>query len=284
MMSRFAYCALMLAALISPAQAESPLAKEIFGHIAAPNRAASEAVGFYSRGCLSGGETLPETGPSWQAMRLSRNRNHGHPNLVSFIKGLSTVAQQQGWAGLYVGDMSQPRGGPMLTGHASHQVGLDADIWMLPPARLNLSRQEREALSSISVVSKDLSKVNELWTRGHHNVIKAAAMDPRVQRIFVTPAVKIRMCQSEREQGDWLAKIRPWWGHNYHFHIRLKCPPDSPNCKPQDDVPNGTGCAYARDFLVDMLKPKDPNAPPPKPKPPKTFDWMPAQCQTIAFD
>ena len=93
-----------------------------------------QAIGSYARGCLAGGVELAENGPTWQAMRLSRNRNWGHPVLIDFVKTLSqTAAKQEGWAGLYVGDMSQPRGGPMLTGHRSHQIGLDVDIWMLPP-------------------------------------------------------------------------------------------------------------------------------------------------------
>ena len=72
------------------------------------------------------------TAPTWQVMRLSRNRNWGHPKLVAFLERLAEKAKKVGWNGLLVGDMSQPRGGPMLTGHASHQVGLDADIWLTP--------------------------------------------------------------------------------------------------------------------------------------------------------
>jgi penicillin-insensitive murein DD-endopeptidase len=126
-------------------------AKPLFGAIQTPSSQPSEALGFYSRGCQAGAVALPETGPTWQAMRLSRNRNWGQPILLDYIQDLSQfAATQPGWAGLYVGDMSQPRGGPMLTGHASHQSGLDVDIWMLPPSRLNLTRAEREEISSIS--------------------------------------------------------------------------------------------------------------------------------------
>ena len=134
-----------------PAMAD-PLAKDVFGNEPGPTGGAPVAIGSYSKGCVSGAVQLPETGPTWQAMRLSRNCNWGHPDLISFVQRLSAkAAAQPGWAGLYVGDMSQPRGGPMLTGHASHQIGLDADIWMLPPPSLSLTRSEREQISSISV-------------------------------------------------------------------------------------------------------------------------------------
>ena len=120
---------------------DTRVAKEVFGHIPTPSNGASEAIGSYARGCQSGAMELPENGQTWQAMRLSRNRNWGQPQLVSFVEDLSAfAATQPGWDGLYIGDMSQPRGGPMLTGHASHQIGLDVDIWMLPPSRLDLFR------------------------------------------------------------------------------------------------------------------------------------------------
>ena len=78
-------------------------------------------------------------------MRLSRNRNWGHPMLVELVKKLAIEAKAyDGWPGLLVGDLSQPRGGPMLTGHRSHQMGLDADIWFLAMPNRVLTAQERE--------------------------------------------------------------------------------------------------------------------------------------------
>ncbi len=108
-------------------------AKELFGAMPLPAEGASEPIGFYSRGCMSGGVQLPPDGPYWQAMRLSRNRQWGLPVLVDFIEKLAQdAATKDGWPGLLIGDMSQPRGGPMVSGHASHQVGLDVDIWIDP--------------------------------------------------------------------------------------------------------------------------------------------------------
>ncbi len=149
-------------------------------------------------------------------MRLSRNRNWGHPALIDFVKRLSAkAATQPGWAGLYVGDMSQPRGGPMTSGHASHQLGLDVDVWMLPPNRLDLSASERESLSSISMQRSNGAYVNSSWTRQHMEVIRAAASDPAVARIFVFAGAKAQMCKDATGDRAWLRKVRPWWGHHY---------------------------------------------------------------------
>ena len=288
--------ALGLALLLTatPAGAE-PLARQLFGAARAPSAQAPQAIGSYSRGCAAGLVALPETGPTWQAMRLSRNRNWGHPELVRFLIDLSGTARQIGWPGLYIGDMAQPRGGPMTGGHASHQTGLDADIWMLPPRRLNLSRAERESISSISVRSDDQTRVTGNWTASHHALLRAAASDPRVDRIFVAAAVKIAMCNdSGRRDRAWLQKIRPIYGHNTHFHVRLKCPQGSPGCERQKpsvaDLSNGgDGCdetlnwwvtTYLEELRNPPRRPK-PEGPPPKTARTYTMSDLPAQCANV---
>ena len=217
-------------------------------------------------------------------MRLSRNRNYGHPELIDYLKTLSRkAAALPGWEGLYVGDLSQPRGGPMLTGHRSHQIGLDADIWMLPPKRLNLTASERENISSISLRRSAGAYVNDSWTRQHHELLKAAAKDPRVARIFVFPGAKVKMCNEEKGDRSWLRKIRPWWGHHYHFHVRLNCPKGSTGCVNQDPPPAGDGCKDAQTWVNNILNPPppDPNAPKPKPRAPITLATLPAQCSSV---
>ena len=261
-------------------------AKEVFGPIAAPSRQDPASFGSYAKGCIGGAAQLPETGPTWQAMRLSRNRNYGHPVLIDFLEDLSRkAAAQPGWAGIYVGDMSQPRGGPMSSGHASHQIGLDADIWMLPPKRLDLTVAERENISSISMRRAAGAYVNDSWTPQHHQVLKAAASDPRVARIFVFPGAKVQMCQDETGDRAWLRKIRPWYGHHYHFHVRLNCPKGDRSCEDQAPPPPGDGCADAQDWVNNILNPPppNPNAKPAKPKPPITLATLPAQCSAVAF-
>lgn len=270
------------------------LANQLFGAMRAGSEQPPAAIGYYSKGCAAGLVQLPETGPTWQAMRLSRNRNWGHPEMIRFLQELSVEARRQGWAGLYVGDISQPRGGPMTSGHSSHQVGLDADIWMLPPRRVNLSRGERERISSISVRTADQRSINNNWTQAHYNIMKAAALDDRVDRIFVAAAVKIEMCRTAtRRDRRWLQKIRPLYGHNTHFHVRLRCPAGSRNCRTQTptvrELSNGgDGCDDTLMWWVtDYLAPPDPNAPK-EPAPPRrrgarefTMDDLPRQCRAV---
>ena len=263
------------------------VAKQIFGAQAGPSRQIPAAYGSYSKGCLAGGAQLPETGPTWQAMRLSRNRNWAHPDTIDMIEKLSRrAAQQPGWAGIYVGDMSQARGGPMLTGHASHQMGLDADVWLLPPESMTLSRAQRESISSVSLRRANGAYTNDRWTRAHHEVVKAAAEDPRVARIFIFPGAKVQMCDDETGDRSYLRKIRPWYGHHYHFHVRLACPRGASGCVDQAPPPPGDGCDDARQWQANILnppkaKPRDPDAPDPAPKRELLLADLPAQCQAV---
>jgi penicillin-insensitive murein endopeptidase len=280
----FLTAAALAVAAALPVSAD-PLAKDVFGTTPGPTGGAPAAIGFYSKGCVSGAVELPETGPTWQAMRLSRNRNWGHPELVGFLIGLSQAARQAGWPGLYIGDMSQPRGGPMMTGHASHQLGLDADIWMLPPQTLSLTPAQREKISSQSVVNKAGTGPSALWSTAHMQIIRAAARDPRVERIFVDPVAKVEMCRMERGNRAWLNKVRPINAHDYHFHVRLSCPPGSA-CRVQDPPPPGDGCEEAAEWIRNRIDPSRVKPVPPDPnyRHPRSYrlSEMPRQCQAVA--
>ena len=273
------------APLLSRAASQSP-AKTLFGAASAPAPLRPAVHGEYARGCVAGAEELPETGRTWQAMRLSRGRNFAHPETVAFVQDLSRRAAGLGWRGLYIGDMSQPRGGPMLSGHASHQSGLDADIWMKPALDLTLTPAQRESVSSDSMQRASGAYVNASWTRTHHEILKAAASDDRVARIFVFPGAKVQMCADETGNRDYLRKIRPWWGHHYHFHVRLNCPRGDRSCVAQDPPPPGDGCADAVRWQQNILNPPapDPDAPVAVPAPPRrelTMGDMPAQCAAV---
>ncbi|MBV0891046.1 penicillin-insensitive murein endopeptidase [Paracoccus sp. Z118] len=274
--------ALALAAVMAQPVLAEPLAKDVFGAQSVANRAQPQAIGGYSRGCASGNVQLPESGPTWQAMRLSRNRNWGQPELVGFLIGLSRAATQYGWPGLYIGDMSQPMGGPMLTGHASHQIGLDADIWMLPPSSLRLSPQQRENISSQSVVRGGVA-ASDLWSAAHHGIIRAAASDPRVARIFVDPVAKVMMCNAERGDRAYLRKIRPIGGHDYHFHVRLACQAGSPGCENQAAPPPGDGCEEAAQWIRNRIDPPPPAPPNPDYRHPRSYRMseLPRACQAL---
>jgi penicillin-insensitive murein DD-endopeptidase len=270
--------AAVLAQLAPAAQAQS--AKALFGARSTPSPHPPVSIGQHSRGCMAGAVALPESGPTWQAMRLSRNHFWGHPEAITFSVELSRAATQLGWNGLYIGDIGQPRGGP-VGGHASHQSGLDIDFWLLPPPRLNLTRAERESLSANNVRTADQRGVNGNWTRAHERLLEAAARDTRVNRIFITPPAKLKMCADAGRDRKWLRKIRPWWGHNDHFHVRLNCPSNSPSCVDPDPLPAGDGCAEAVWWVTEALEPPDPNAPVTPPRPPLRLVDLPGQCATV---
>lgn len=276
------WIATALAMSVSGATAE-PLAKQLFGAKRSASNQKATAFGSYSRGCAAGLVQLPETGPTWQVMRLSRNRNWGHPELIDFAIKLSRQARKQGWAGLYFGDLAQPRGGPMLTGHRSHQIGLDADVWLYPVSKLNLSKNARENISAISMRRANGAFVNSNWTRAQHEVVKAAAKDKRVERIFIFPGAKVQMCKDEKGNRNWLRKVRPWWGHYYHFHVRLACPKGSKDCVSQDPPPPGDGCAEAQQWVDNILNPPPPPKNPPKaePRPELRLGDLPRSCAQV---
>jgi penicillin-insensitive murein endopeptidase len=260
-------------------------AKELFGRKVLPAAMPTRVIGFYAHGCIAGAGALPINGETWQVMRLSRNRNWAHPDMVALLERLAARAHKDAdWPGILVGDMSQPRGGPMLTGHASHQVGLDADIWLTPMPNRRLSREEREEMSAVMMVRTDRLDVDpHVFTPGHLTVIRAAAQEPGVQRIFVNAAIKKALCREARGDRSWLSRIRPMYGHDYHFHIRIKCPPGSGECEGQPAPSESEGCS-ARDlafwFKDSIIHPKPPKEPP-KPRPPMTLAQLPAACRQV---
>jgi len=265
-------------------------AKQLFGRRDVPADMRARSIGSYAKGCLAGGAALPVDGPYWQAMRLSRNRNWGHPVLVSYLEKLAeTVATKDGWNGLMVGDLAQPRGGPMLTGHASHQIGLDADIWLRPMPDRVLSRKEREEISAISVLKKNTLYVDDnVWTDAHLRVLKRAASYDEVARIFVHPGIKKKLCETAGNDRAFLRKIRPWYGHHYHFHVRLNCPTGSKGCKNQATPPAGDSCGAPLDFWFKKMsekppKPTKPSTKPAKPVKPRytKLSDLPQACGTV---
>jgi penicillin-insensitive murein endopeptidase len=261
-------------------------AKELFGRKLEPAKLQTRAIGFYAKGCIAGAKALPINGDTWQVMRLSRNRMFGHADLIALLERLATkVPKVSDWPGLLVGDISQARGGPMLTGHASHQVGLDADIWLTPMPKRQLTRLEREEMSATDVVAANKLDVDpNVWTRSHVAVIKAAAQEPSVERIFVNAAIKKALCRDAgNSDRSWLSKVRPMWGHNYHFHIRIRCPAGSGECEAQAPPTDAEGCSKADLafwFTDAVINPKPPKTPP-KPKPPMTLAQLPPACKQV---
>jgi penicillin-insensitive murein DD-endopeptidase len=276
--------ALASVTLASPSgiEAKEKTAKMLFGGMALPAGMPASSVGFYSKGCLAGGVAIPVDGPNWQVMRLSRNRRWGHPELVKLLDELSERAARDGWNGLMIGDMSQPRGGPMLTGHLSHQIGLDADIWFTPMPDERLTYQQREQLSALSMLAPNSFYVDDSrWTKTRERLLRDAASFSQVQRILVHPGIKKKLCDTVKGDRSWLAKIRPYYGHDYHFHLRIRCQDGSPGCKAQNAVGSATGCDKSLDWWFNTaLKPK-PEKKPAKEKREIVLSDLPAACRRV---
>ncbi|WP_232367244.1 penicillin-insensitive murein endopeptidase [Desulfocicer vacuolatum] len=204
-----------------------------------------EIYGTYTAGCICNATVLPAQGRGYQVVRLKRQRYFGHPTLISLIEDLGQQVFANDWGILYIGDLSQKTGGPMPNGHASHQNGLDADIMLMGiglKGDLFLNETQREKFKPQSVLNKTFTDLDlRKWHPRHGEVIRAAASFTRVERIFVHPLIKRALCRQFAGE-KWLHKIRPWWGHYQHFHIRLACPGDSPHCVSQPEPPLKTGC------------------------------------------
>lgn len=230
---------------------------------ASPSSGPSAVIGSPAAGCLQGAVPLIEDEHSFQVLRKARNRNWGHPATVSFVADLAAAAKQAGIAGpLLIGDMAQPRGGPMPAGHGSHQNGLDVDIWFRLPAK-PLSRAEIEAPRPVTMVN-GTNVDRRAWGPAQARLLELAARTPGVDRIFVNPAIKKAACRSVPADGDrdWLRRLRPWWGHDEHFHVRLACPADSPDCEGQKPMPEGDGCgAELESWLTKPTWPAPPSRP-----------------------
>ncbi|MEM7694643.1 MAG: penicillin-insensitive murein endopeptidase [Pseudomonadota bacterium] len=271
---------LVLAAL----PAEATTAARQFSAKDTPTRATPAAIGTYGRGCLNGAIALAEQGPHHQTMRPSRNRNWGHPTTIAFLTELAAKAPGLGLNGILVGDISQPRGGPMLFGHSSHQIGLDADIWFKEMPRAPLDAAARETTPFISMVDARFERTTPRFTKPFAKLVEAAARDRRVARIFVSRAIKRDLCERAGADRTWLRKVRPWWGHHAHFHVRLSCPAAARACRGQPAPPPGDGCGAD---LARWFAPADAPNPPPgsvprrKPRPPLTLAKLPRACRTV---
>ncbi len=229
-------------------------AKVLFGAVSAPSKMAARSIGFYAKGCLAGAKPLAVNGPAWQAMRLSRNCIWGHPTLVRYIERFAKDAKvKDGWPGLLVGDMSMPRGGPMPYGHASHQVGLDVDIWYKPMPDHVLTNEERET-APMETFLLDPGHVNpKVWTPDFAKMLRRAVSYPEVARVFVNPAIKKWLCDNVKEDRAFLRKISAIHGHDDHFHVRLVCPAGNPGCRNQPGLPGDEGCGKGLDAWIAKL-------------------------------
>ena len=218
-------------------------------------------IGSYSNGCIIGAEALPFNGEDYQVIRTNKNRYYGHPDMIAYLQRLGKKAKQAGIPTILIGDIAMPGGGRFLTGHASHQMGLDADIWLRLGKLSAKDAQDPSGMGLLVVDRKKQRVIDNLWSKDHENLIRLAAKDPQVSRIFVNPAIKLKLCQTVQGDRNWLQKIRPWFGHDSHFHVRLTCPKGAAYCENQSPVPAGEGCG---DELYSWFEPPKPSTMKPK--------------------
>lgn len=238
-----------------------------------PIAGAPSAIGSFANGCIVGAQPLPLEAGNYQVLRPDQRRYFGHPDLLLFIQRLSNQVKHLGLGEVLVGDMAMPAGGRFSSGHASHQSGLDADIWLQTP------RQRWSASQLLKPQPLDLVSANgrgvvpRLWQPQTAALIKLAAEDDQVTRIFVNPAIKKQLCLDAGSDRDWLRKVRPWFGHRAHMHVRLRCPPGSRDCVDQPAPPPGDGCGAE---LESWFLPAKPGTGAPVKKTPP-----PAACQAL---
>lgn len=242
----------LLAAFLALAISTNPINP---GDIKTPSSGKTQTIGSYISGCISGAETLPANNPNYQITHFSRNRYYGHQSLINFIQNFAQQVYSESGNSLLIGDLSQPRGGFMTNGHASHQNGLDVDIWFAT-ADHQLDAAKLDNYTAPNLVSKDFQIDYKLW---NPRLLELASKAPEVERIFVSPPIKKQLCQDFKGQ-EWLRKIRPWWNHKDHMHVRLHCPQEDINCKPQEPLPAGDGCDESLEwwFSAEATRPKSP--------------------------
>jgi penicillin-insensitive murein endopeptidase len=243
-----------------------------------PTHGPAEVIGGPAAGCISGAVALPPQGRGYQAMKLSRHRTHGHPTLVHFVLTLGEALEARRLGVMLVGDLSQPRGGPTPSLHRSHQNGLDVDIWYWLPEEArerHLGRSEVEGWIAPSMLTADHQSLDPAqWTPLQVEMLRLAAAHDAVDRIFVHPLIKKALCDQEQGQ-EWLHKLRPWWGHDDHMHVRLRCPPGDDRCVPQQPVPPGDGCGEDLDWWLEAI------AEPPTSTPRPIAPALPVACRAV---
>jgi len=233
-------------------------------------------MGEPTRGCIAGAVSLPLEGEGFTVMHLERKRYYGHPLLIDTVMALGRTVRQGG-GHLRVGDLSRVTGGPMPFGHRSHQTGLDVDLWFDLDGSSGLHLDPlRSSVSATSLLNPAKTGLDtRLWHDRHVQVLRTAALQPGVDRIFVNPHIKKALCQGQRGDRGWLHRIRPWHGHDDHFHLRLACPENSPECVRQASVPAGDGCDASLDWWF-QPHPPETGTPGLAPKP-----ALPAACMAL---
>ncbi len=259
-----------------------------WARVKAPTAGAARSIGAPSHGCIAGAEGLPVEGIGYQVVRPSRRRFFGHPALIHYVQGFGRGVAQAGLEDVYVADLGLPRGGPMPGGHASHQTGLDVDIFFDLAPKPRLASKEREGVVGETLVATDNLRVDPArWRPEHGRLLALAAASDAVDRIFVHPAIKRHLCEeSDPVERAWLQRLRPWYGHDEHFHVRLRCPAGSAACESDAALPPGDGCdatlawwSEEEDGRIPAWREVDPR--PPRTEPARELPQLPSECAGV---
>ncbi|WP_415751636.1 penicillin-insensitive murein endopeptidase [Hafnia alvei] len=264
-----------MAGLFALAVSAQAMALTPWQQITQPVPGAAQAIGGFANGCIVGANPLPLQANDYQVMRPDQHRYYGHPDLLAFINRLAGEVNQRQMGTLLIGDMAMPAGGRFNGGHASHQSGLDVDIWLQLPKQ-RWSQQQLLKPTPIDLVAVNgRNVIPSQWRPETGELIKLAAKDSEVTRIFVNPAIKQKLCDTAGNDRDWLRKVRPWFAHRAHMHVRLRCPANSLECEDQTPPPAGDGCGAE---LASWFQPPPPGS---KPSRPSTPPPLPPSCQAL---
>ena len=239
----------------------------------------SEPVGNYNNGCIFNSHSLKVSTDTYQVAHPRKQRYFGDESMVRFIERYSAAVKKNGVGNVLVGDVSTRYGGRLNTGHASHQNGLDADIEFYLD-RINPKDLDKPHANIL--VTRDKKTTNSLFNRKYYDLIMLAAKDPLVERIFVSPAIKVKMCEMTADENmhKYLHKIRPWFGHTEHFHVRLRCPAHAADCEKQTPIPEMNTIAEEKEEALSWFLPPPTDVAKNIQKKPKPE--LPARCERLA--
>lgn len=208
-------------------------------------------------------------------MRTDQRRYFGHPDLVMFIQRLSRQVSNLGMGTVLIGDMGMPAGGRFNGGHASHQTGLDVDIFLqLPKTRWTSAQLLRP--QALDLVSRDGKHVvPTLWKPEIFSLIKLAAQIKTSRAFLLIRRLSNNFALMRAPIATGCAKCDHWFQHRAHMHVRLRCPADSLECEDQPLPPPGDGCGAE---LQSWFEPPKPGTTKPEKKTPPP---LPPSCQAL---
>lgn len=224
----------------------------------------NQVYGFYSKGSMRAAASMKQEGKGLYHLFHQRKRFYGSDGLVNLLESAAAEMSLRYPEGerLQVGDIAAEQGG-YISGHASHQNGLDVDL-------VYYRNDHREQIDPIghkgfveSFVTRGAVTANFDVAR-NWELVKLLYDSGRLNRIFVDGKIKEAICNFAAVNGELksreetLRRLRPYVNHDDHMHVRLTCPAESAKCESQDPIPEiGSGCFQSPlfdDSSVDLVQ------------------------------